>query len=46
MKETYILGDFNINKYEIDKYIVYENKTICTTLLILKSITSFVQCKV
>ena len=25
MRETYILGDFNMNKYEIDKYIVYEN---------------------
>ena len=29
-KETYILGDFNINKYQNNKYIVHENNTVCT----------------
>ena len=28
-KETYILGDFNINMYENNKYIVHENNTVC-----------------
>ena len=27
-KETYILGDFNINIYESKKYIVHENSTV------------------
>ena len=31
VKETYILGDFNINMYENNKYIVYEKKNkVCT----------------
>ena len=30
VKETYILGDFNINMYENNKYIVHENNTVCT----------------
>ena len=30
VKETYILGDFNINIYESNKYIVHENNTVCT----------------
>ena len=29
-KETYILGDFNINMYENNKYIFHENNTVCT----------------
>ena len=29
-KETYNLGDFNINMYENNKYIVHENNTVCT----------------
>ena len=29
-KGTYILSDFNINIYEINKYIVHENDTVCT----------------
>ena len=29
-KETYILADFNINMHENKKYIVHENKTVCT----------------
>ena len=29
-KETYILGDFNINMYENNKYIVHENNKVCT----------------
>ena len=29
-KETYILGDFNINMYESNKYIVHENNTVRT----------------
>ena len=29
-KETYILGDFNINKYQNNKYIVHEKNTVCT----------------
>ena len=27
VKETYIVGDFNINMYENNKYILYEKKT-------------------
>ena len=30
VKESYILGDFNINIYESNKYIVHENNTVCT----------------
>ena len=29
-KETYILGDFNTNMYENNKYIVHENNSVCT----------------
>ena len=29
-KETYSLGDFNINVHENNKYIVHENNTVCT----------------
>ena len=29
-KETYILGDFNMNLYESNKYIVHENNTVGT----------------
>ena len=29
-KETYFLGDFNINMYEKSKYIVHKNSTVCT----------------
>ena len=29
-KETYSLGDFNINKYQNNKYIVHQNNTVCT----------------
>ena len=29
-KETHILGDFNINMYENNKYIVHENDRVCT----------------
>ena len=28
-KETYILGDLNINMYENNRYIVNENNTVC-----------------
>ena len=30
-KETYILGDFNINVYENNKYIVHENNSLHKT---------------
>ena len=30
VKETYILGDFKINMYGNNKYIVYGNNTVCT----------------
>ena len=26
-----IIGDFNINMYENNEYIVHENNTVCTT---------------
>ena len=29
VKKTYILGDFNINMYESNKYIFCENNTVC-----------------
>ena len=32
VKETYILGDFNINMCENNKYIVHENNTVSTKL--------------
>ena len=35
-KEIYILGDFNINMYHNNRYIVHDNNT--------NFITSFVQC--
>ena len=28
-KEIYVLGDFDVNIHENDKYIVHENKTVC-----------------
>ena len=31
-KETYILGDFDINIHENNKYIVHENSTVCSKL--------------
>ena len=33
-KETYILGDFNMNMYENNKYIVHENNTVGTKICI------------
>ena len=30
MLKKYILGDFNINMFENNKYIVHENNTVCT----------------
>ena len=46
VKETYIPGDFNINIYENDKYIVHENNTVCTKFASTdaKSVISFIQC--
>ena len=43
-KEIYILGDFNINMYHNDKYIVRDYNTISSScLMMLKIITNFVR---
>ena len=30
VKITFILGDFNVKMYKNNKYIVHDNKTVCT----------------
>ena len=44
-KEIYILGDFNINMYHNNRYIVRDDNTIfqSSCLMILKAITNFVR---
>ena len=45
-KEIYILGDFNMNMFHNNRYIVHDDNTISSKscLMILKTITNFARC--
>ena len=43
VKETYVLGDFNINMYENKKYVVHENNKVCSKVPLFMKITKYHQ---